>query len=97
MGLFGFGKHKDEYDDIYDNDSIDYSEIDGCEFEDSDEDIEEAINRLRGTIGRGDCLYCNSKHAMIYDGFVCFVCKDCGNSVHEDMYYRWAAGYPIEL
>lgn len=99
MSLFGFGK-KDEYDYIYDNgddDDIDYSELDGYEFEDSEEDVDEAIDRLRGTIGRGDCLYCNAKNGMKYDGFICFVCSECGNSVHEDAYYRWAAGYPVEF
>ena len=97
MGLFGFGKSKDEYNDIYDNgddDGIDYSELDGYEFEES---IDEAIDRLRGTIGRGDCLYCNAKNGMKYDGFICFICSECGNSVHEDTYYRWAAGYPVDF
>lgn len=93
MGLRG-GKKKDEYDLIYDYDSEDsrnYEELD------ENEDPEELIDKLRGTIGRGDCLYCNAKNAMEYEGHICFICKECGNSVHEDIYYRWAAGYPIEF
>lgn len=48
MGLFGSGKKKDEYDIIYDDeDSRNYEELD------ENEDPEEVIERLRGTIGRG--------------------------------------------
>lgn len=61
------------------------------------ENSEEEIEALRDTIGRGDCLYCSSKDAMEYDGQICFICNVCGRSVHEDIYYRWAAGYPIEF
>lgn len=101
MGLFGFGKKKDEYDYIYNNcdddDDIDYSELDGYEFEDSDETIDAAINGLKGTIGRGDCLYCNAKNGMKYDPCGFFYCDKCKGILDEDIYYRWAAGYPIEL
>lgn len=91
--MYGSGKKKDEYDRIYNYESneIDYEEPD------ENEDPEVVIDRLRNTIGRGDCLYCNSKHAMEYDGQICFICKMCGRSVHEDIYYRWAAGYLIDL
>lgn len=61
------------------------------------ENSEEEIEALRDTIGRGDCLYCSSKDAMEYDGQICFICNVCGRSVHEGIYYRWAAGYPIEF
>lgn len=94
MGFFKFGKKKDEYDYIYDNgddSGIDYSELD------ENEDPEEAVDRMRGTISRGDCIYCGAKNAMEYVGNICFVCSKCGQSVHEDIYYRWAAGYPIDF
>lgn len=81
MGIFK--RKKDEYDIIYD--------------EETGESPEDAIERLRGTISKGDCLYCNGKHTMKYTGDICFVCSECGQSVHEDIYYLWAAGYPIEL
>jgi transposase-like protein len=87
-------RKKDEYDRIYDyciDDSIDYEELD------EDEDLEEAVERLRGSIGRGDCIYCGAKHAMEYEGHICFICSACGKSVHEDVYYRWAAGYTVEF
>ena len=91
MGLlFNYGKReKDEYEEIYD-DEIDYEELD------ENDDPDEVIANLKGTIGRGDCLYCNAKHAMVYDGFMCFICSECGMSIHEDLYYRWAAGYSID-
>lgn len=88
MGLFG--KKRNEYDLIYDTND-DYEELD------ENEDPEELIEKLRGTISRGDCLYCNAKNAMEYDGVICFICNKCGKSVHEDIYYRWAAGYPIKF
>lgn len=93
MGLFG-NRKRDEYDRIYDydvEDSRNYEELD------ENEDPEEAIEKLRGTIGRGDCLYCSGHNTMEYEGNICFVCSKCGKSVHEDIYYRWAAGYPIEF
>ena len=94
MGLLGRCKKKDEYDLIYDydrEDSRNYEELD------ENETIEEAIDRLRNTIGRGDCLCCNAKNGMEYDGHICFICSECGMAVHEDTYYRWAAGYPVEF
>lgn len=87
-------KKRDEYDLIYDydiDDSRNYEELD------ENEDPEEVAERLRNTIGRGDCLYCGSKNGMEYDGYICFICSECGKSVHEDIYYRWAAGYTIEF
>lgn len=94
MFLKKFGGKKDEYDLIYDYDIEDsrlYEELD------ENEDLYEIIEILRGTIGRGDCVYCNSKNSMEYEGHVCFICSKCGKSVHEDIYYRWIAGYPIEF
>lgn len=87
-------KKKDEYDIIYEYDFEDsrcYEELD------ENEDEEDAINRLRGTIGRGNCIYCDAKNTMEYEGHICFICNECGKSVHEDIYYRWAAGYSIEM
>lgn len=89
----GTGKKRDEYDLIYNNSNIihDYEELD------ENEDVEETIERIRNTIGRGDCIYCGAKHAMEYEGHICFICSKCGKSVHEDIYYRWAAGCTIEF
>lgn len=85
---------KDEYYRLYNyvaKGNTDYEEID------EDEDPEEVIAKLRGTIGRGDCVYCSAKNGMEYDGYICFVCSSCGMTILEDMYYRWAAGYGIEF
>ena len=85
------GNRKDEYDIIYDcEDSRNYEELS------ENDSPEEAIEKLRGVIGRGDCLYCGAKNAMKYEGRICFICSMCDKSVHEDLYYRWAAGYDIE-
>lgn len=73
-------RKKDEYELIYDSNSI-------------DDDIE----NLRGTIGRGDCVYCGAKDAMEYEGHICFICSKCGKSVHEDTYYAWASGHDIKM
>lgn len=87
-----FGGDQEEYDSIYD-----YDVEDSRVYEDlSEYDIEDEIEQLRGTIGRGDCLYCGSIDAMIYAGNICFICTECGRSIHEDLYYRWLAGYDIE-
>lgn len=59
--------------------------------------IEEAIEDLRGNVGRGACIYCYAPNAMTYEGHVCFICNVCGRSVHEDIYYRWLAGDDIEF
>ena len=94
LSSFKNNKTKDEYDRIYDYDSEDsrmYEELN------ENEDPEEAVERLRNTIGRSDCIYCGGKNAMEYEGYICFICKDCGRSVHEDIYYRWIAGYPIDF
>lgn len=87
-------KKKDEYEEIYDNgddNGIDYSDLD------ENEDPEEAIEEIRGTIESGDCIYCNGRNTMKYDGSICFVCSKCRRSTHEDIYYRWVAGYSIEF
>ena len=85
---------KDEYYRIYN-----YRNKGNTDYEivDENEDPEEVIEKLKGTIGRGDCIYCYAKNGMKYDGLICFICSECGNSVHEDIYYRWAAGYPINF
>ena len=74
--------NKDEYDIIYDYDGL---------------DIEERIEDLRGNIGRGTCLYCGAENVMKYEGHICFICSKFGKSVHEDIYYYWAAGGLVEL
>lgn len=84
--------NRNKYDDIYD-----YDIEDNARYEELNENLEDSIDELRGNIGRGDCLYCGSKHAMIYTGNICFICNKCSMSVHEDTYYRWAAGENIEF
>lgn len=84
---------KDEYNKIYNYDIKGDTKFEDLDFDDSDEVIE----RLRNTIGRGDCLYCNSHLTMEYDGTICFICSKCGRSVHEDVYYKWASGQDIEF
>lgn len=86
--------NNDEYDIIYNYDSEDSRNYE--EFGTYDE-LDDAIEELKGCIGRGDCLYCDAKDAMEYEGYICFICKECGRSVHEDIYYRWAAGGSIEF
>ena len=86
-------KRKDEYDRLYD-----YDEEDSRNYEElyADKSREDLVEGLRGTIGRGDCVYCGAKNAIEYICGICFICKECGKSVHEDLYYHWAAGYDIE-
>lgn len=61
-----------------------------------DDNAELEIEKLRGMISSGDCMYCGAKNAMKYEGKICFICSECKNSAHENIYYRWIAGYPIE-
>lgn len=77
---------KDEYDLFYD----------GYEVTEEFDSIEDAIDKLKGTIGRGDCMFCGAKNGMEYEGHICYICKVCGKAVHEDLYYAWAAGYEIK-
>lgn len=76
-------KKKDKYSLIYDSDTED--------------EISNKIDELKGNIGRGDCIYCGAKDSMEYVGNICFICSKCGKSVHEDIYYAWIAGYEIEI
>ena len=71
----------------------DYNDIYNYDIED---EIEESVVELKGTIGRGDCLYCKGKHTMKYEGNICFICSNCGKSIYEDLYYRWIAGYEVK-
>lgn len=90
-----YDNETDEYDEIYEDhedETDEYSEPD-----ENDGDLEERIEKLRGNIGRGSCLYCSAENGMKYDGFICFICSECGMSVHEDVYYMWAAGCPIKF
>lgn len=58
-------------------------------------DIDQIIEEMKGTIKRGDCLYCGSKDTMVYSGNICFVCWKCGKSVHENTFYACATGLPF--
>ena len=72
---------EDDYDPIYGEDVS----------------IEDAIEELRGNVGRGPCIYCGGKNTMTYEGDICFICSKCNMGVHEDIYYRWLAGETIEF
>ena len=64
MSLFGSKNRKDEHDYIYDNGDdrgFDYSDLD------ENEDPEDVIDRIRGTIESGDCMLCGAKNSMKYD------------------------------
>ncbi|MEG1523847.1 MAG: hypothetical protein RR475_02345 [Clostridia bacterium] len=87
MGIFG--RRRDEYDAIYD-DRNDRSEPD------ENRDPEEAIDNIRGTIEQGDCLCCGGSNTMHHEGNG-FICSRCKRGVDEKSYYRWAAGYPVEV
>ena len=82
------GLMKDEYDDIYGDEELD--------LDDEEIDPDDAVELLRGKITSGDCIYCGGTNSMIFDE-VCFICTICNRSIHEDLYYRWAAGYEIEM
>lgn len=79
---------KEDYQEFINNFDDDYDE----EYE-----IEEKIDEIRGTVYRGDCIYCGAKMAMTYEGEICFICDKCERSIHEDLYYRWILGYDVEM
>ena len=60
-------------------------------------DGEDEIEALRGTIDSGVCLICGEPDGMKFTDGVCFVCSKCGQSVSDETYYRWAAGYETEF
>ncbi len=69
----------------------------GNEYYDDEQEaiIDQEVEALRGTIASGDCIYCGARNTMKYEGDICFICSHCGRSIHEDLYYRWAAGYEV--
>ena len=79
-------------DDIFKYKDSERSEFDPCTFDERDQ-----VEMLRGNIPYGDCPYCKAEDAMIYEGEVCFVCKNCHRSAHEDAYYLWLLGYKIKF
>lgn len=83
---------RDKHNDLYDENS--YESIYELEEE---EYYDNAIEDLRGNVGRGTCIYCGGENTMQYEGHICFICTNCGRSVHEDIYYRWLAGDNIEM
>lgn len=94
MGLFWRDEDK-ELNDIWDNGEGDFMDYDDLDYEDFER--EEVIEKLRGTISRGECMYCRKPNAMVYEGEICFVCRSCNNSCHEDIYYQWISGFDIEI
>lgn len=60
-------------------------------------DVDEMIESMKGTVERGDCLYCGAKDAMVYTGNICFICDKCSKSVHEDIMYAKKLGLPVRL
>jgi len=79
---------KEDYQEFISNFDDDYDE----EYE-----IEEKIDEMRGTVYCGPCVYCGAKDAMFYEDDICFVCRKCGKSIHEDSYYRYLLGYDLEF
>lgn len=55
-----------------------------------------AIEKLKGTIEYGECMFCNKERGMHFShGF--FFCKDCHDFVPEEMYYQWYAGFDVYM
>lgn len=84
-------RKKDEYSEIYegyagdngDDREFDYSDLSGYEPE---FDEEEAIEKARGEVDVGPCMYCDGE--MENDGSL-FVCTSCGMTASENEYLRW--------
>ena len=47
------------------------------------------IEEMRGTIERGPCKFCNGEDSMVYHRNIFFLCEKCGESMHEDTYYKY--------
>lgn len=83
-----------EYEVIYDfedDDSRNYEELD------ENESVEDAVERIKNSYGRGDCMFCGTVNGMIRENTMCLICESCGRAVHEDIYFRWLAGYDVEF
>ena len=82
MSLFGWWN---DSDDVFDDDEDDI----GNEWDVPEEEIDEAVDQIRGKVDTGDRIYCKAKDTMHYDGKEFFVCSHCGMIVDEDTYYQW--------
>ena len=92
MGFFRRKKKESEWSGIYDDDlGFDPSEAD------ENPDPDDEIDKLRGTVDRGPCMFCGKNDCMVEQGGVCFICEKCGESIDEDGYYRWLAGYDVSF
>ena len=62
---------------------------------DDDETMDDKIEKIRGTIDKGDCLWCNSRNGMKYYPEGYFLCDRCNMMCEEDTYYMWYLGYDV--
>lgn len=73
-------------DGMYDEDWIE---------SDDDETMDDKIEKIRGTIDEGDCLWCHQHNGMKYDPQGFFLCDSCNMMCEEDTYYMWNLGYDV--
>ena len=90
MSLFGWWN---DSDDVFDDDEDDI----GNEWDVPEEEIDEAVDQIKGKVNTGDCIYCKAKDTMHYYGQGFFVCSHCGNIIDEDTYYQWMLGYGVNI
>lgn len=67
---------------------------DWCESDD-DETMDDKIDEIRGTIDKGDCLWCHKHNGMKYHPEGYFFCDACEMMCDEDTYYMWHLGYDV--
>ncbi len=67
---------------------------DWCESDD-DKTMDDEIDEIRGTIDKGDCLWCHKHNGMKYDPQGFFFCDSCNMMCEEDTYYMWYLGYDV--
>lgn len=59
------------------------------------ETMDDKIEKIRGTIDKGDCLWCNRRSGMKYYPEGYFLCDRCNMMCEEDTYYMWYLGYDV--
>lgn len=102
---------EDKYEDVWDNgedDGIDYSDLAGYEYEDEsigdyvdpeeDADISarwDAIDRLRGKVKKGKCIFCGKRNGMHLTPMGNYACQYCHDTVPDEVYLQWYAGFDV--
>lgn len=66
------------------------------DFDENEEQLDKAVEAMRGTINKGDCCWCHESNSMRYNPLGYFLCKKCNMMVDEDIYYRWKLGAEVE-